>query len=1171
MYPPEKSDPIVLTDYNLPVLNVSYVALSGEHGGFVPVLVNSIGERVGVPGFPLVPQASASVKEKAIKAAKIFPSAKPLYERGIVKIESAVGVGYGVRLGPFLVSCAHVLGSCERKLTLTGRNGFTKVLSPTVISNETKSDLAFVVLSFPDWAHLGARSQSISNVRRESACVIYAPGSNNTIEIRGTVLSRDKLAMVRHDCSTQSGYSGLPVFSGGKVVMIHSSASSENYNLATALFPFQSMGFLGGKVKETGWSDSFEFSYIDALEDRAEKLAEAYEALREAKEGNREGFDNDYEFVTRDEIEYLIHNGDIYLTGDIDSANWAEQADVADELAKQGYRYGGSSSLRVLESLETYGDIKFHDVPYNSDYLSYGSYVIVGTCEDNSHKISRKFRAIPSEVLEIIPELKDYSWPPMNEKSLEAAAAQSLMGQRVEVPKSAMKRAKKRLRALFGNVNVKVNLFSNFDQLFKEAYDSLKGDSSPGYPFNTRYHSNAEVCKAYGFDELKRLTFQRLHKIAATDLSKIRSMFTDDPESYLQLIDPCYVFKKWEPHPSRKLVPIDRSRIIWGTSLIDQLVARVATGRLSKYLVALYPSLPSTLGIGFTDDMVEHFAKDVIKCANGNPVGVSDVSKWDGTVSEKSLIDVFHFMSTLIDSDMNLKSILEKLAVLIAHSYFVMNGKLCRQVTPGVIASGRYETSTANTLLRLLLSYSVSCVTGAKAQGDDCMDFGTDFDQVLETYKSYGLTVRDVAVMDPLKDGFSFCSHHFFKSHDGRWRASLESWPKSLYKLLSTATQPEQYQAFIYETRWCSADVKSRIELIKQYVTLPGVDGFGDPQINRSKVKQPRIITKQLLYHTMPTKKKNNNKGRNATLLQTAYGVPSQRGNTRINKGPSNELITAVCSNLDPFCPHAEGAKLYDRDSSKTFAIQVKSYQGLNTDANGKGAMEVNASLNDSFTTASTITGDAVTAWNAYSTADGYSSIDATFNKYRIVSWGVRVYCSAKATESQGTLILATASDSGISFNVASSSYEEVMRFPLYGADVYWISKAQSYTATKFEAIATAVSNDWNHLYIGLDNCQASSNVLGIEIVYNLELQVDPLDFFSRATTPAWPDNVLVQQAVAMVASDKDSAESGNLSQISSRLRQKATKALKSLMVSSAASYGGPVAGSAMGLLMDRV
>ena len=291
----------------------------------------------------------------------------------------------------------------------------------------------------------------------------------------------------------------------------------------------------------------------------------------------------------------------------------------------------------------------------------------------------------------------------------------------------------------------------------------------------------------------------------------------------------------------------------------------------------------------------------------------------------------------------------------------------------------------------------------------------------------------------------------------------------------------------------------------------------------------------------------NANNGRN--VVSSTYQVPNNGSTKQFTKGAiPRGVVEKVCSQIDPFCGHANGAKLFDSNATKTIPWQIRSFQTITTDANGSAAVMLQPCLSSFYRTAQTITGSDVTAWNAYSTVEDYTNMLTYFQEYRIVNCGARVISQASATSSQGIIHMITLPEVSPDINWSSNHFPEIDRYTLAGADLHWISKPHAQNDVFQAIVTTGMPN--NALCVAVSGAAAATSVAAIEIVMNVEFTPDTESSFSRVASNAAPCSVAIQQAASNAVHVIPSSHRMPESQFSNMLKREASRALHN-------SFGG--------------
>jgi hypothetical protein len=222
----------------------------------------------------------------------------------------------------------------------------------------------------------------------------------------------------------------------------------------------------------------------------------------------------------------------------------------------------------------------------------------------------------------------------------------------------------------------------------------------------------------------------------------------------LGLADPLRYFIKGEAHPKLKL-ETGRLRLINSISCVDQMVERFFSAWQNKREIALWRSIPSKSGFGFSEsaslDFYASLPTDLVE---------TDVSGWDWSVQESELHLEALSRITLM------KGITSEMASLITNRFHLLANKVCVfsdlhavTVEGGVMPSGSYNTSASNSRIRWFLAKDIGSVN-VSAMGDDCLEQNpAPCEQIKARYVALGHPVKDVRRSH--RDDFEFCSQRY--------------------------------------------------------------------------------------------------------------------------------------------------------------------------------------------------------------------------------------------------------------------------------------------------------------------------------------------------------------------------------------------------------------------------
>lgn len=301
----------------------------------------------------------------------------------------------------------------------------------------------------------------------------------------------------------------------------------------------------------------------------------------------------------------------------------------------------------------------------------------------------------------------------------------------------------------FCHTELDVNVLNELAWLFRT---NVRGDSTPGFPLNTKFATNAQA-RDVDFDLIVWAAFERLQL-----LSVLPSQKTARENVAAGLSDPISIFIKGEPH-SKEKVEAKRFRLIHGMSLLDQLVERFLFHRYQNFCIAHYANLPFKSGWGDTEQDWQRFAW--LFDGMTKPVS-TDVSAWDFCVNEDQHDFITEFRLAAIKFAPLFERIVRNfMQVHKTHMMIFTGGHVYEQQFKGLWNSGRYATASANSECRSFLAFEVANGFDGKAverplavtMGDDCVeDTSQPTDQLVAAYRERGFNLK-------VSGELEFCSH----------------------------------------------------------------------------------------------------------------------------------------------------------------------------------------------------------------------------------------------------------------------------------------------------------------------------------------------------------------------------------------------------------------------------
>lgn len=301
-----------------------------------------------------------------------------------------------------------------------------------------------------------------------------------------------------------------------------------------------------------------------------------------------------------------------------------------------------------------------------------------------------------------------------------------------------------------------------------------------------------------------------------------------------------------------------------------------------------------------------------------------------------------------------------------------------------------------------------------------------------------------------------------------------------------------------------------------------------------------------------------------------------RRPKTIAHGGADHALVARVCSQLDPFCVAAKGAKQYDGSSLRSIPVSCRGYLSLQTDANGMAIVAFGMDPFKSWRAATTIAGQVPTAWggaNAYSGMIGTAST----TKFRLVSGGVSVRSITSSMTNQGVIGIGVLPQSASFVTLGPLDVNKVTEWPENirtpvkdprGLTAFVKNDnlvAREFTKSPAVAGSDITSHGTTPLVVYCVGSNPSTAIAHIEYVFNYEVTFDVQDGLYALATPANPDNSLVQSVTNDIRAGAKSVINGTIDTLKQTVHHYAKTVLRQVLVAGATYYGGPAGGALAG------
>lgn len=290
----------------------------------------------------------------------------------------------------------------------------------------------------------------------------------------------------------------------------------------------------------------------------------------------------------------------------------------------------------------------------------------------------------------------------------------------------------------------------------------------------------------------------------------------------LGLCDAVKLFVKNEPHKLSKLQE-GRVRLIFSMSLIDNIIARMLCSLQNNTEINQWELIPSKPGMGLNDASLRTIYQNVINLSCGGKIAESDISGWDWSVYEWELEADFNRRLELNGGRGTIwESIARAHFYCVARKVMVLSdGTMYQQLTPGIMPSGWYNTSSTNSFMRALDHYMVVHRHNSINNSDfspDCIVMGDDgverwIPDGQEMYRGLGKTVKMYTEVS--SEHFEFCSTLFKCGLGVPVNVDKQIVNLLYYKPFTVWDAYERINQFEYELRNLPG-VDKLIELIKQ-------------------------------------------------------------------------------------------------------------------------------------------------------------------------------------------------------------------------------------------------------------------------------------------------------------------------------------------------------------------
>jgi hypothetical protein len=319
-------------------------------------------------------------------------------------------------------------------------------------------------------------------------------------------------------------------------------------------------------------------------------------------------------------------------------------------------------------------------------------------------------------------------------------------------------------------------------------------DHSPGLPY-ANLNNSIEFWLRDQWEWTRATAQARVTALLALSVTDILSL---SPTERIArgLMDFSRVFVKGEPHAAAKM-ETGRYRLIFAVGIVDQLIDRAVNSWWTKRSIAGWANNPLAPGLGFTPDMCQTLIAYFKRMGD---LAAVDASGWDWSVP--AWLQVLGRIVPLSLSGWSefLADLTIRIEILRSDPVMVLSGGSAFTFTrPGVMLSGRYETSLLNSIMQAcMMKCATSLGSMVRANGDDGVVSvrATDtFASVNAWYSKCGVRLKDLNRLDGAVD---FCSHLFYLETG---KVEFQNFQKSLVRILAKPADKRDWEAFVREMR----------------------------------------------------------------------------------------------------------------------------------------------------------------------------------------------------------------------------------------------------------------------------------------------------------------------------------------------------------------------------------
>lgn len=284
-------------------------------------------------------------------------------------------------------------------------------------------------------------------------------------------------------------------------------------------------------------------------------------------------------------------------------------------------------------------------------------------------------------------------------------------------------------------------------------FPSMKRDSGPGHPWIA-----LEKTKGGIIDKFPEVLIDAVLAVVDLWANNPPGTLPNDPVELIEqgFSAPMRVFVKNEPHNKEK-ISTGRLRLIIMVPIHLVLAEMLIFSDQNNEEIDHWATTPSKPGLGLAEDRHLKTIWEEVQ-SRQELKAEADVSGYDFSLCEDFFIMDARRRVLLAGAPIEgafYNAVHNAHHVMCRSVYALSDGRMFKQLHPGVMKSGRYVTSSTNSFIRVMLAHSIGA-DWAIAMGDDSVESAVP--GAIEKYAELGLKVKFYRTFN---DEFEFCSHNF--------------------------------------------------------------------------------------------------------------------------------------------------------------------------------------------------------------------------------------------------------------------------------------------------------------------------------------------------------------------------------------------------------------------------